>query len=256
MSNLPKIDDQPRKKITLPISKKKISIRPFLVKEEKILIMARENDESTPKDYLDAMCQIIESCVKEDLNPMDLNEVDLSYMFLRIRMLSKGEYSKVTYKCKADTEDGVCDTPMEINLDLNNVEAYYPEGYQDLFSIPNSDIHIKMRLPTIQDAQNFEENGIKVEKVDDMRWEHIEYMITSCVDSIVEGDAEDSNIYADFTREEIVSWLETAPDTVMDEIITKWLTCIPYLRYSVNHTCPACGTEHNFDIVGLENFFG
>lgn len=256
MSNLPKIDSQPTKKITLPINKKKITIRPFLVKEEKILIMARENDESTTKDYLEAMCQIIESCVKENIDPLDFNEVDLSYMFLRIRMMSKGEFSKVTYRCKADTDDGVCNTPMEISLDLNKVDAHYPEGFKSLFTIPNSDIHIQMRLPTIRDVTNFEEQGIKVENVEDLKWEHIEYMITTCIESIIEGDKEDSNIYSDFAREEIASWLDEAPDTVIEDIITNYLTKIPYLRYSVNHTCPACGTEHNFDIVGLENFFG
>lgn len=257
MSNLPNIDNYPRKKITLPISKKKLTIRGFVVREEKILIMAREDTESTSKDYLDAMCQIINSCVNEKFDPVDLNEVDLSYLFLRIRMMSKGENSKVTYRCKAELEDGnICDSPMQIELDLRKVEAHFPEGYQELFQVPNTDVHIKMRLPTIRDVMRFEDDGIKIDNIDSLKWEHLEYLISSCVESITEGTKDDSNTISDFTREDIVSWFEGVPDVVLDDIIDKYLTKIPYLRYSVKHTCPACGTKHEFDIVGLENFFG
>lgn len=261
MSNLPKIENYPTKKVTLPQSKKKVTVRPFLVREEKILIMAREQENAGQKEFLEAMCQIIESCVKEKIDPEKMNEIDLSYLFLQIRMLSKGEGSQVTYRCKAKVgpgseEDGTCDHPMEIPLDLTKVEVYRPEGYEDLFKVPNNDVYIQMRMATISDFVEFEENNINISDPSSLKWRDIEFLITTCIDSIIEGTKDDSTIHDDYTREQLAEWLETVPDSVLDDILNKFLLNTPYLRYQVKTECAKCGTKHEFDIVGLENFFG
>jgi hypothetical protein len=252
---LPKISNYPTKKITLPISNKKITIRPFVVKEEKILIMVRENEESTSKDYLNAMCQVVESCTTENVSAQDLCEADLSYIFLQVRMLAKGETSKVSYRCKAQTDDGTCDTPLDINLDLNQVEAYTPEDFQDLFQVPNHDVYLKLKVPTVGDAAELEELGVTINNLNAAKWNDIETIIAICVESVIEGDEQDSTVNSDFTREELVEWFEGLPDSVLEDIVLKFLGKLPYLRYPVDITCPACGTNHKFEIVGLENFF-
>lgn len=259
--SLPKIESYPTKTVTLPMSKKKIKIRPFLVKEEKILIMVRENENATPDEQLEAICQVIGSCTIDDVSPLEFNEVDLSYLFMQIRMMSKGETSKVTYKCKAtvrehpEAEPEECGTALNVNIDLNNVEAYQPEGYKDLFKLPGSDIHIKMKMPTMADILALQSKGVDLANASNAKWSQLEAIVVASIESIIQGDQNDSVVYKDFTEDEMKEWLEGVHDTVLEDIIENYLQKMPYLRYEVKMQCPNCGTKHEFDITGIENFF-
>ena len=260
---IPKIQNVPTKNVTLPLLKKKIKIRPFLVKEEKILLMAREDDsENKVEEYMNAMKQIIDACTHGQVDPETLSQPDLEYIFLQIRMMSKGETSKFQYKCLEQVPDSEnegqtkqCGTMLPVTLDLKKIELKQQEDHKTLFQIPNNDIYIKMKYPSIGLAAKLEKEGITQDNLKNMKWSQIEYLIVSCIDSIIEGNDKEASTYNSFTESEITEWLETVPSETLEEIVEHFFQKIPYLEHTIEVKCHGCGAEHKIPIRGLENFF-
>lgn len=260
---IPKIQNVPTKHVTLPLAKKKVKIRPFLVKEEKLLIMARESEgEDTTQEYISAMQQIIDACSHGQLDAETLSQPDLEYIFIQIRMMSKGNISKFQYRCLEEVDDPdnegekkQCGTLLPVKLDLSKIELKKNEDHKSLFKIPNNNIHIQMKYPSIALSAELEKQGINQDNIENMKWSQIEYLIISCIDSIIEGDENQADTYNDFTKEELSEWLETVPSETLEDIVTYFFSSIPHLEHTIEVTCHGCGAQHKIPVRGLENFF-
>ena len=217
---------------TLPSTGEEIKFRPFLVKEEKILMLASQSDEF--KDLVNACTQVVENCTfgKVDINKLPM--YDLQDLFLQIRRNSIGSEQEFVLTC------GECDKTTPYTIDLNELKV---EGLQDMpdgkISV-NDEFIIKMRYPTaISFVNDFDTD-------DDIS------VISSCIEAI--ETEEESTAIEDVSREELVEFLESLPIDVMNEMRT-FIRAMPTLVHIIDYTCPHCNSEQKVSINGYEHFF-
>ena len=153
---LPKLNDKPKYELTIPSTGKKVKYRPYLVKEEKILMMALESGDKN--SALNAVIDTIEACVSDKVDRTQLALFDIEYMFIMIRSKSVGEISEVGIKCTS------CHAVNEISIQLDNVQVKKPDGSNE---IELSDtIMLKMKYPSFSDVASLEGKEISAtEKV-------------------------------------------------------------------------------------------
>ena len=231
--------------LTLPSTGKKITFRPFLVKEEKILMMAMESGEAT--DMIHALRDIITSCVEEDIKVNTLPMFDIEYIFLQLRSRSVGEKTPITYSLENDNCEKVkgvnCSYLTEINLDEVQVEKN--KDHKDIIDL-TKDIKIKMKYPQIEASAEI--MGLEGEKLIDKTFE----MIGGCMEYIMEG--EEMHQTSDYSQKEIDDFLNSLSSPQFREI-QKFFDTMPKLRKEVTAKCSECGKENKRVLEGLGDFF-
>ena len=231
--------------LTLPSTGKKITFRPFLVKEEKILMMAMESGEAT--DMIHALRDIITSCVEEDIKVNTLPMFDIEYIFLQLRSRSVGEKTPITYSLENDNCEKVkganCSYLVEINLDEVQVEKN--KDHKDIIDL-TKDIKIKMKYPQIEASAEI--MGLEGEKLIDKTFE----MIGGCMEYIMEG--EEMHQTSDYSQKEIDDFLNSLSSPQFREI-QKFFDTMPRLRKEVTAKCSECGKENKRILEGLGDFF-
>ena len=241
---LPKLD-VPVYELTLPSNEETISYRQFLVKEEKILMMAMESGEAT--DMIHALRDIITSCVEEDIKVNTLPMFDIEYIFLQLRSRSVGEKTPITYSLENDNCEKVkgvnCSYLTEINLDEVQVEKN--KDHKDIIDL-TKDIKIKMKYPQIEASAEI--MGLEGEKLIDKTFE----MIGGCMEYIMEG--EEMHQTSDYSQKEIDDFLNSLSSPQFREI-QKFFDTMPKLRKEVTAKCSECGKENKRVLEGLGDFF-
>lgn len=231
---------------TLPISKRKVKYRPFLVGEEKVLMMASESKKS--EDMILALKQIAENCA-HGLDVSDLPLVDLEYLFIKIRIASKGETSLVGFKCKHTTPgsdaliglDIECGHINQIEIDLKNVK------------VDNSDVQNKIEiapgLVMVMKIPDFSHFSLVAESQDVSA---LFKFIASMVDSICDGDEVFTR--EDATDEEFEDFLYDLTKTQFEQL-QDYFQNLPKVSIPVDFKCQKCGAEKTFNFRGIDNFF-
>lgn len=233
---LPTID-HPVFDVTIPSIKKKVKIRPMLVKEEKILLMAKEG--SNPYEIFQAIKQVVNNCIiTGDFDSNKLTLFDLEYMFLRIRSVSVGNIVKVSYR----DEDGK-DYPFDI--DLEKIEVKFPEN-QDMMIKTGETSGFKMKYPlaTIYATEAFT-SGTATEQ------ELIDELIVNSMDDYFEGE----NVWrlAQQPRNEIKEFIDGL-DIATYNKIREFVASLPSLYYEVKYT-NSNGKEQLIKLTTLTDFF-
>ena len=208
----------PKYTLIIPSSGKEISYRPFLVKEEKIILIAMESEEE--KEMTGAVQNIIENCVYDDLEVQSMPMFDIEYIFLQLRAKSKGEIVDLSFDC------GKCKKPIPIQIDLTKIEIIRTEGHD--IKIPLSDdIGIIMKYPSME-IQSV------INKEDNTDVENIFSTIISCIDSIWDKES----VYAskDHTQQELNDFLESLPDDSFTKI-QKFFDTVPVLKHEFELKC-------------------
>jgi hypothetical protein len=200
MALLPKTK-HPIYELKIPSTQKTESFRPFLVKEEKILLMAKQSDD--PTEIFRGMKQIINNCAldkKFDVNKLAI--FDLEFLFLRLRAISVNNIAKVSYK---DNEDGKI---YDFDIDLNTIEVTFPENFSSNIKITD-DTGIIMKFPaaSLFDDKEYFKSG------DDSLYE----LILRCIDKVY--DAENVYFPSDFSREELDDFLDNIEINVYKNIM-------------------------------------
>jgi hypothetical protein len=243
---LPKID-VPTFDIELP-SGPKIKYRPFLVKEEKILLMAAAgNDE---KDSSEAIKQVLQNCcvLPEDLDISTLPTFDVEYYFLKIRSKSVGETVELSYGCQnmVDDENGkpkICNTIMQFEVDLDKVKTIKDKKHSTTIKL-TKDVGIIMKYPKL----DITSKGINDENI-----EGVLDLIVECMESIY--DAEDVHEMKDTPKEETKNFILGLTQKQFDKIKEFFLT-MPKLKYKTKVVCTSCDFENTVEVEGLQSFFG
>ena len=231
---LPKID-YPLHNIEIPSTKKKHKFRPFLVKEEKLLLMAKESEDIA--DYLAAMKQVINNC-SVDKN-FDVNKVatfDLEYIFLKLRAFSVDSMIKIAY---VDNED---QQTYEFEVDLNTVKVVFPDKADNNIKLTESSgIIMKYPSSTLYDDKEFI-NGTE---------EYMFELIIRCVDKLYDGD----QIYeiSEYKKEEIVEFLENL-NIKTYENIKNFLVSTPKLYHCIKYK-NSLGHDRKIEFNSLNDFF-
>ena len=143
---LPKLNDTPKYDVVIPSTQNKVRYRPFLVKEEKVLMMALETKDQ--RKALEAIVDTIEACVTDDIDAKKLTTFDVEYMFTQIRSKSVGETSKINIKCDE------CNSSIEVEVPIDDVKIELPK-ISNIVEL-TKDISIKMKWPAYSDMTEFD----------------------------------------------------------------------------------------------------
>tara|TARA_B100000945_G_C20380195_1_gene596795 strand:+ start:871 stop:1587 length:717 start_codon:yes stop_codon:yes gene_type:complete len=236
---LPKIST-PTYELVLPSSGRKIKYRPFLVKEEKILIIALESQDQ--KQIANSIKSILSNCILTRGTKVDkLSTFDIEYLFLNVRGKSVGEQIEVMVTCPDDEKTQV---PMSINIDSIKVEK--SKDHKTDIKL-DEQFTLKMRYPSLNEfiKTNFSADEMKVDDTFDL--------IASCIDQIY--SEEESWTQEDCTKKEMVEFLEQLNSSQFKEIETFFET-MPKLSHKVKVKNPNTGVESEIVLEGLQNFFG
>ena len=235
---LPKIST-PTYELELPSSGKKIKYRPFLVREEKILIIAMESEDD--KQITNAVKEVISNCIlTRGFKIEQLATFDIEYLFLNIRGKSVGEEVEVIITCP---DDGTTQVPTSINLDDITVQT--GKGHSKDIKLDN-DLVLRMKYPSMEEfiKSNFSTEDISLDTTFDL--------ISSCIEQVY--SEEESWSASDCTKKELREFLEQLSSKQFKEIETFFET-MPKLSHTVKVKNPNTGVENDVLLEGLNAFF-
>lgn len=230
----------PTYELELPSTGKTIKYRPFIVKEEKLLLIATESGDD--KQMRDAIVEILKACIlTRGVKVDDLPMFDLEYIFLRIRSKSVGELIEMTFTAKDDNE-----TKLPYTLNLEEVVCNKPEGHDKKVSL-SATSGLIMKYPSME---QFITSQI-LQK--DQSTEEIFDEIINCVEQIYDGD----EVWEAKTtpKKEIKDYLEGLTSKQFEEI-QKFYATMPKVSHTFSLTNPNTGVASEYTIEGLTNFFG
>ena len=233
---LPKLESQVYE-LEQPSTGKKIKYRPFLVKEQKVLMVASESEDE--KQIRDALAGIISSCTYEKVDPFNVPMFDVEFLFLRIRGKSVGEKIELNLLCPDDNE-----TRVKTNLNLDDVGVNQKLGHTNEISITDK-IKIIMNYPTLNDmvGMNGGENAGIDEVLD---------MIKRCVHEIHDGETVHSKI--DMSESDLNEFIESLT-TEQFESLTNFFDTMPKVAHSIEVTNPKTKKKGEVVIEGIQSFF-
>ena len=228
----------PTYELELQSTGQKIKYRPFLVKEEKILLLAMESEDE--KQMTEAVKSILKNCIQTARIKVDeLPLFDIEYLFLNIRGKSVGEQIELTATCP---DDGV--TTVPVVLDIDEIKVVKPEGHTNIIDM-GSGISVVMKYPSID---LFVKNNISSDPdVDD-----VFDIASSCISQIIDGEeVYESN---NFSKKEIKEFLE-GMSTQQFMSVQKFFETMPKLSHTIKITNPNTNVESDIVIEGLASFF-
>lgn len=231
---LPKIDN-PLFEMNIPSQNKKVTFRPFLVKEEKILLIAQQGGEE--REIIRALKQILQNCIQDtDFNAEDLTTFDLEYMFLKLRSKSVSNIVKLQYQ---DNED---EKIYDFEIDLDTIEVQFDPKHTNKIQI-TEDVGMIMKYPSVNIVNDAPQTGDPVEVMD--------HLIRSCVDKIYDSE----NVYdvKDYSKEEVNAFLDDLTIEAYDRI-REFFDTLPKMYYELNYTNDN-GNERKIELTGLRDFF-
>lgn len=226
---LPRLNDTPKYSMVIPSSGKKVRYRPYLVKEEKVLMLANESEDL--ESIINAMIDTIVACTTPKINPLTLTTFDMEYMFMQIRAVSVGETSNILLTCPH------CETDNEISVNIKEVECKKAEKNPKVKL--SKDITLEMKYPSYSDFDLNNENVVE------------EFLFNS--------------IAAVCTKDERLPLAEETPEEIrgfMDSLTTEQLRAIdnfiaemPVVTKDVEFQCGQCNEEQEHKLQGIRTFF-
>jgi len=244
---LPRIE-VPKYELIMPSSGDTVKYRPFLVREEKILLLAMESEDET--QMINAVQDIIKNCLYGDINVASMPMFDIEFVFLQLRSKSKGEQVELTFECEK------CKHSIPVKINLNDIKVVHTEGNNNKVSLTD-DVGIVLKYPSIE-IQKLLEISEDISEV-----ETVFKTIISCVDSIWDKDTVYSS--KDHSEQELTDFLESLPDNCFVKL-QKFFDTLPVLKHDIKLKCPAkigkgkhmksCGWSETKTLEGMGSFFG
>ena len=223
--------------LTLPSIDKKIKYRPFLVKEEKVLMMAMESGNQS--EIKTALKNIVQACTFGEINASLLPTFDLEYVFLQIRSKSVGEVAKIKILCPDDKE-----TYVPLDLDLSKVEVLVDDSHTNEVQI-NDKMKIVMKYPTIDSVD-------ATADADSMKTEQLFDIVGNSIYQIENGD--EVHMAKDYKKEELNEFIESLSSQDFAKI-QQFFTSMPALKHEVEVTNPKTNITSKVTLTGLADFF-
>ena len=239
---LPKID-APVYELELPLSKKQIRFRPFLVKEQRNLMMAMESDD---KDTIEKnIRQVLHNCIlTENVDVDKLPILDVEYLFLQLRARSVGEVVENKYRCENLVEDKTCGHLMESKLNILDIKVEMSENQTDVIVL-NPKLSVKMNYPEFSILSN----STGLSSATDLAFE----MIINSIEYIFDGE---QYYYAkESSKEELTEFVESLNQQQFVKI-ENFFNNLPKLNKTIELDCGKCGFHHKLEVEGLDSFFG
>ena len=230
--------NNPNYEMELPSTGEKIEFRPFLVKEQKILMMAMESEDA--KMQTKAVVDIIKNCTfgKLDDKIDTLPTFDIEYMFLKLRAKSVGETIDISVTCQ---DDGETKVPVTINLD--DIDVVRTEGHDKVIMITDK-IGLTMKYPTMNKLM-----GYNLENLSSM--DSTFGIINDCLENVFD----EVEVHDEMSTKELSEFIESMT-TDQFQKITDFFTTMPKLQHTVKVTNPNTGKENKIVLEGMQSFLG
>jgi len=219
--------------LTIPSTKKKVKYRPFLVKEQKILILAMENEDQ--EQILDAITNTIKSCLITKVDMATLALFDIEYLFLQIRARSISEEIEMRVTCADDGE-----TTVDVKFMVDDVKVNYPKGHTNIVKL-DGDLTIEMQYP---DLDYFTKINFMDEKVDEYE------LVAKCIKRVYVGEDDFTSDSLDESKE----WVEGLTNNQFEKIQSFFET-MPTLRHVLKVKNPKTKVVNEVVLEGLSDFF-
>ena len=234
---LPKLTT-PTYELEIPSTDEKISYRPFLVKEEKILLMAMESKKN--EDIVNAVKQIVSECTFNKLNIGTMPMFDVEYLFLNIRAKSVGEVSKLKLLCPDDNK-----TYADVEVNLEEVQVQVGDKHTNKIELTDN-MGMIMKYPTID---SFSEAGLQQVKASNMT-----EIVSSCIMQIYENNGEKVYDAKDQTTKELTEFVEQM-NTSQFKKVQEFFDSMPKLKHDVKVKNPKTKKTSDVTLTGLNDFF-
>ena len=232
---LPKLDTVTYD-LTLPSSGKKLEYRPFLVKEQKALMIAQESGDD--KQIEKTFAQIINDCVLDDVDPYALPMFDVEYIFLRIRGKSVGEKVKLSLLCPDDEK-----TRVDVEINLEEVDVQMSVDHSNTIELSDG-VSMIMKYPCLKDMTGFDDEG---------EITNLFEMIKRCVHEVRQGETVYNRI--DISDKELDEFIDSMSSGNFEDI-TNFFSTMPKLIHVVEVKNPKTKKKSEIPIEGLQSFFG
>lgn len=222
----------PKHRIELPSTGEKVEFRPFLVREQKLLLMATNGN---AEQQIHAMNEVIQACTFNKVNAARLPAFDAEFLFLNIRAHSVGENVNIVMTCS-------CEAKQDAKLDVTTVKVDRPAGHDRIIEI-DANNSIEMRYPTL-----FELNNLQAATNID----GIIELIANSIDSIWQG--EERFAAADYSAAELIEFVENLNPVTLERLENFFAT-MPVLRHNMDWDCKECGKHNTVTMEGMNSFF-
>ena len=236
---LPRINETLNFTMSVPSTGQKIKYRPYLVKEEKVLLQAFESGDVTT--CLEAMVDTLESCIDENskLDVASLATFDVEYLFTQVRSKSVGEKSAIQIKCKK------CEEANTYSVDLDELEVEVDK--KDSIIKVNDDISVEMRYPTYQTLISGDYNAAKEDDTEN----GLKLLAASISAVLTEDERIDCSSQP---HEEVLDFLSSMTTGQLASV-SSFLDSMPTLKHDVEFDCEKCGEHNEIELKGLSDFF-
>jgi len=221
----------PEYDIEVPSTKETITIRPFLVKEEKVLLTALEGGDE--KEIVKSIKQVMKNCIQSDVKIDTLSFFDFEYIFLMMRAKSVGDVIELNLEHH-------CGEMNKVGIDINSIEVEFSDDHTDTIKL-NDDIGIKMKYPTISNTDMFTDAN----DIDKMF-----QIMETCIDYVYDDD----KVYDEFSKKELKTFIESMNKDQLEKIMDFFNT-MPSLEHKVEYTCTNCGEVQKYTLKGISDFF-
>jgi hypothetical protein len=233
---LPKLNEVPNYELVIPSTQEKVKFRPYLVKEEKVLMIAMESEDQV--QILNAIGSTIESCVSDYSHINSLPTFDIEYMFLQIRSKSVGETITLNLKCEK------CEEPNEHQVLVDDIKVVVPD-IDHVIKI-SEDISLEMKWPSF--ISLMDKNIIDNSSVTDQTFK----LLTKCINCVLTED--DRIVFKDEMVEDQIAFIESL-NTDQFMKIQEYLQAMPALKHNIEYACSSCNHENKITLQGFNDFF-
>ena len=232
--------------LTIPSTSQDVKFRPFVVKDEKALMLAMQSENEVT--MVNTLRDLIKNCVEEDIDVDRLATFDLEYVFAQMRGKSVGEMVELIGKCD-NVEAGCVDNPkaqVKLQIDITQIPVVFPEGHDKKINLWG-DVGVVMKYPTVETIIKYQ--GLS----EDSDPEKVFDIITESMDVIYEGD--ELHYIKDQTVEEVNDFINNLTSDQFAKV-REFFETIPSMKKEIEYTCPNCGRVHKKTLEGLQSFFG
>ena len=233
---LPKLKT-PEYKLKEPSTQKEIKFRPFLVKEQKILMIAQESGDE--RQIADAMGTLVSNCSFGAIDTHKSPMFDIEYVFLQLRAKSAGGKVKLNITCPDDEE-----TTVEVEINLEEIAVQHSVEHSQEIAI-TEDIKLKLRYPMLRDLQDIRGDVSEFEKAI--------LMVHECIENVIYGEETIPRI--DMTNDEISEFIDSFNTEQMENVMNFFET-MPKLRHVIDVTNPKTKVKSEVLLEGLLSFLG
>jgi len=233
---LPKLNSSPKYEMTIPSSGQRVRFRPFLIKEEKNMLIATESGDT--RNILNALLDTLKACIDEEINENKLATFDIEYMFLQLRAKSVGETAKIGIECEQ------CKTLNELEVNIDDLKIAMPE-INKVVNITD-DIQVELDYPSFN---NLMSAGVDTDSFSNT--EQLFKMMNYCFKTLTTPE-ERINL-REVSHEEVTEFIESM-DSKQFLKIREFLESIPRLKKDYEIACKSCGHVNKSTLEGLANF--